>query len=103
MEAVRSARMGAHEPANAGTDGVSYGSRLLERVLLGVAPDVSPLTHVEVLPARAGRAVPWPDWVPGAARGAFEARGVQALWEHQARRQRSRTRAARWWWPRVRA
>ena len=84
MEAVRSARTGARNPANSGADGLTYGTRLLDRVLLGVPPDASPLTHVEVLPARSGRAVPWPEWVPGAARTAFEARGVHALWEHQS-------------------
>jgi DEAD/DEAH box helicase domain-containing protein len=61
------------------------GSRLLDRVLLGVPPDASPLVHVETLPARAGRRAEWPDWVPAALHDTFVARGVTAPWEHQAR------------------
>jgi DEAD/DEAH box helicase domain-containing protein len=56
---------------------------LLDRVLLGVPPDASPLTHVETLPERPGRAVPWPSWAPDQLREALAARGVDAPWEHQ--------------------
>jgi DEAD/DEAH box helicase domain-containing protein len=59
--------------------------RLLERVLLGVPVDASPLTHVEVLPARAGRPAAWPEWVPETLRATLAVRGVDAPWEHQAR------------------
>src|SRR6476469_6281839 len=77
MAAVRSAMTGAADTPD--------GARLLDRVLLGVPPDASPLTHVEAVPARAGRAVAWPGWVPANVREAFEGRGVRALWEHQER------------------
>ena len=40
--------------------------------------------HVEHIPARAGREVPWPPWVPAEITGAFAARGVSAPWTHQA-------------------
>jgi DEAD/DEAH box helicase domain-containing protein len=40
--------------------------------------------HVEHIPARAGREVPWPPWVPAEVTGAFAARGIQAPWSHQA-------------------
>jgi len=39
--------------------------------------------HVEHIPARAGREVPWPGWVPADVIGAFAARGVRAPWSHQ--------------------
>ena len=57
---------------------------LLDRLLLGTAPDASPLTHVEVLPERAGRVAAWPAWTPDALRERLAARGVIAPWEHQA-------------------
>ncbi len=41
------------------------------------------LTHLEVLPARAARAVPWPDWVPDDVRSAYVARGLLTPWQHQ--------------------
>ena len=40
--------------------------------------------HVEHIPARAGREVPWPRWVPAEIIDAFARRGVQAPWSHQA-------------------
>ena len=40
--------------------------------------------HVEHIPARAGREVPWPQWVPAEVIGAFAARGICAPWSHQA-------------------
>src|SRR5580704_3707655 len=40
--------------------------------------------HVEHIPARAGREVPWPQWVPAEVIGAFAARGIGAPWSHQA-------------------
>ena len=40
--------------------------------------------HVEHIPARAGREVPWPQWVPAEVIGAFAARGIRAPWSHQA-------------------
>ncbi|MFC3382812.1 DEAD/DEAH box helicase [Couchioplanes azureus] len=40
----------------------------------------SPITHVEHVPARSGRTVPWPSWVPPTLRDAY---GFQP-WEHQA-------------------
>jgi DEAD/DEAH box helicase domain-containing protein len=40
--------------------------------------------HVEHIPARAGREVPWPPWVPAEVIGALAARGIDAPWSHQA-------------------
>jgi len=40
--------------------------------------------HVEHIPARPGREVPWPPWVPAEVTGAFAARGIRAPWTHQA-------------------
>src|SRR2546429_4734602 len=40
--------------------------------------------HVEHIPARAGREVPWPLWVPPEVTGAFAARGIRSPWSHQA-------------------
>jgi DEAD/DEAH box helicase domain-containing protein len=40
--------------------------------------------HVEHIPARAGREVPWPSWVPAEITGAFAGRGIRAPWSHQA-------------------
>nr|WP_084180909.1 DEAD/DEAH box helicase [Jatrophihabitans endophyticus] len=57
---------------------------LLDRVLLGVPPGDSPVTHVERLRPRAGTTVGWPEWVPTPLRDRFVARGVQRPWVHQA-------------------
>jgi DEAD/DEAH box helicase domain-containing protein len=40
--------------------------------------------HVEHVPARAGREVPWPRWVPAEIIDAFARRGIRAPWSHQA-------------------
>jgi DEAD/DEAH box helicase domain-containing protein len=40
--------------------------------------------HVEHIPARPGREVPWPSWVPAEVTGAFAGRGIRAPWSHQA-------------------
>jgi len=42
------------------------------------------LTHVERLPARQARSVPWPAWTPEPVRAAFGRRGVALPWAHQA-------------------
>ncbi|ROT33973.1 DEAD/DEAH box helicase [Micromonospora sp. HM5-17] len=47
-------------------------------------PGDDPVTHVERLPARAGEAAPWPDWVPEELRTALARQGVVAPWRHQA-------------------
>jgi DEAD/DEAH box helicase domain-containing protein len=39
---------------------------------------------VEHLPARAGREVPWPSWVPPEIIAALAGRGIRAPWSHQA-------------------
>jgi DEAD/DEAH box helicase domain-containing protein len=41
------------------------------------------LTHLQVVPARPARVVPWPGWVHPGVRRAFESRGVTELWSHQ--------------------
>ena len=53
------------------------------RARSGSAAD-SPVTHVERVPARVGRPVPWPSWVPAALQSALEDRGIASPWEHQA-------------------
>jgi DEAD/DEAH box helicase domain-containing protein len=40
--------------------------------------------HVEHIPARTGREVPWPPWVPAEIISAFAGRGIHAPWSHQA-------------------
>jgi DEAD/DEAH box helicase domain-containing protein len=40
--------------------------------------------HVEHIPARTGREVPWPSWVPAEIISAFAERGIGAPWSHQA-------------------
>ena len=52
-------------------------------ILLGDARAGRPV-HVEHIPARAGREVPWPAWVSAAVIDAFAARGVRSPWSHQA-------------------
>lgn len=42
------------------------------------------MTHVEDIPARAGRPAPWPDWVPRLLVDRLGARGIGAPWRHQA-------------------
>ncbi|MDQ2848895.1 MAG: DEAD/DEAH box helicase [Actinomycetota bacterium] len=44
----------------------------------------NPVTHIEQLPARPGRAVDWPDWVPDLLRDALAAKGIARPWQHQA-------------------
>ncbi len=41
------------------------------------------LLHVRTDPARAGRAVDWPEWVHAPVRAAIEGTGVRRLWTHQ--------------------
>jgi DEAD/DEAH box helicase domain-containing protein len=41
------------------------------------------LTHLEVLPARAGERVSWPSWVPAPLVEAWTARGISRPWGHQ--------------------
>jgi DEAD/DEAH box helicase domain-containing protein len=42
------------------------------------------LIHLEHLPARSGRRVDWPPWVPALLTGALEQAGVPGPWAHQA-------------------
>ena len=42
------------------------------------------LIHLEQLPARTGRRVDWPSWVPGRLTEALEQAGVPGPWAHQA-------------------
>src|SRR5688500_15851597 len=41
------------------------------------------LRHVEVLPARGGEWLPWPEWVHPSVYAAFAGAGIGALWAHQ--------------------
>jgi DEAD/DEAH box helicase domain-containing protein len=47
------------------------------------AADDDPVTHVEHVPARAGRTAAWPPWAPAALVDAFGGRGVAEPWTHQ--------------------
>jgi DEAD/DEAH box helicase domain-containing protein len=58
------------------------GNRALG-ILLGDTRAGRPV-HVEHIPARSGRQVPWPSWVPAEVTGAFAERGIRAPWSHQA-------------------
>jgi len=64
---------------------VNDGRALLDRLVLGVPPGESPVTHVEVIPARSGRTGPWPAWVPDTLRARLAGQGIAQPWEHQAR------------------
>src|SRR5437899_247847 len=56
---------------------------LLSRVLAGVAPGESPLTHVAELPARAAAEADWPAWAHPRAVAALAGLGVRRPWSHQ--------------------
>src|SRR5256714_3482226 len=56
-------------------------ARLLDRLTARGAEGC--LTHVQRVPARVGRTVPWPDWVPSELRELLAARGITAPWGHQ--------------------
>jgi len=57
----------------------SLPSRALD-ILLGATG----IVHVEHIPARPGRSVPWPDWASPEVVDAFGRRGVRLPWSHQA-------------------
>jgi DEAD/DEAH box helicase domain-containing protein len=52
--------------------------------ILGAGARSGKLTHLEHVPAAAGRRVEWPDWARPEVTSAFEAIGVPGPWEHQA-------------------
>jgi DEAD/DEAH box helicase domain-containing protein len=56
-------------------------TQLLDRLLARRDPEC--LTHLEILPARPGSTVDWPNWVPPELRSAFGRRGITAPWRHQ--------------------
>ena len=49
----------------------------------GAAAEADPLTHVERLPRREGRAADWPEWVPSLLRDRLAVRGIGQPWRHQ--------------------
>ncbi|MEO7124889.1 MAG: DEAD/DEAH box helicase [Nakamurella sp.] len=55
---------------------------LLAALRTAFGPDT--IRHVEHLPARHGRTVQWPAWIPAEVVAAFRARGIQQPWAHQA-------------------
>jgi DEAD/DEAH box helicase domain-containing protein len=81
----------AEEPAGrprpaAGADGVPAhvsDSAPTSRILREATVD-GRVTHVERIPGRAGRAVPWPDWIAAELRQGFAQSGIGAPWAHQA-------------------
>ncbi|HEX2073032.1 MAG TPA: DEAD/DEAH box helicase [Geodermatophilus sp.] len=52
-------------------------------VLAGTPEEEQPVTHVHHVPVRAGRTLPWPDWVDRPLRQRLEAQGVRTPWRHQ--------------------
>jgi DEAD/DEAH box helicase domain-containing protein len=58
------------------------GRDLLDRVATGRRGDS--ITHIEEVPARAGRSTQWPAWAPDLLKDRWRARGIDAPWEHQA-------------------
>jgi len=68
-------------PSGAPADPVTENRAL--GILLDDARAGQPV-HVEHIPARAGREVTWPPWVPTEIVSALAARGIQAPWSHQA-------------------
>src|SRR5579859_5523212 len=69
----------ADAAANSADDGVGV------RRILAQGAATGRLTHVERLPERPGRRVPWPGWVPAEVMKAFAVAGVPDPWVHQAR------------------
>jgi DEAD/DEAH box helicase domain-containing protein len=57
---------------------------LLHRLRARGSAEQSPVTHVERIPARAGRPVDWPPWVASSLVHALAAQGIAAPWAHQA-------------------
>ncbi len=61
----------------------SYSAEELTRRLTAPPGREERLTHLEVLPARAGARAPWPTWVSPELVRALQARGVSQPWTHQ--------------------
>ncbi|MGB9377461.1 MAG: DEAD/DEAH box helicase [Mycobacteriales bacterium] len=55
---------------------------ILERLAAGRRDN--PVTHVESIPARAGRTAEWPDWVPSLLIERLALAGIDLPWQHQA-------------------
>jgi len=68
-------------PVTAAVPSAGAGNRALGILLDD--PGAGRPVHVEHIPARAGREVPWPSWVPAPVTEAFAARGIRAPWSHQ--------------------
>ena len=87
MSEPSSARAGAPSPSVPSLPGggavVDAAGGLLGRVLAGVAPGESPLTHVAELPARPAHEVEWPGWADPAVIDALGRQGVLRPWSHQ--------------------
>ena len=69
----------AAQPQPAVTDREPAAFRILRR-----GARSGRLVHAEHLPARPGRAVPWPVWVPAGLTAALTSSGVPQPWAHQA-------------------
>jgi len=68
--------------ANPAAAAPAEGNRALG-ILLDDARAGRPV-HVEHIPARPGREVPWPAWAPAEIIDALAGRGIRAPWSHQA-------------------
>ncbi len=73
--------MSDHPPPTAAVPGAS--GALGE--LLSAPTRRERVTHVERVPAREGRAGPWPEWIPDLLRGRLRHAGITQPWEHQMR------------------
>ncbi len=70
----------AHGPAYSAGEARAPGVRHI----LELGQETGRLTHVERLPSRPGRRVPWPGWVPAGLVTAFAELGIEEPWAHQA-------------------
>src|ERR1700722_10739510 len=71
------------EAAAGGVPASADGSTATTRILAKGTFD-GRVTHVERIPGRPGRAVPWPGWIPAELRQGFADSGISAPWAHQA-------------------
>ncbi|WP_078500902.1 DEAD/DEAH box helicase [Wenjunlia vitaminophila] len=74
----------AHDSFPQATRGYAGPGAVLRRLAAGPGRDQR-ITHMEHLPPRVARHAPWPGGIHPAVVAAVRTRGVERLWEHQAR------------------
>ena len=65
------------------TSSTAFGPAELLHRLRARTGSASPITHVERIPGRVGRAASWPSWVAPELVTALAEQGISAPWEHQ--------------------